>query len=112
NGNSWINYGLSNTEKEILCLTIDSSGYIWAGTNFNGIYRTAGRTVPVELVSFSAEVDNSNVLLSWITASEINNSGFEIQRASSSTSPRQEDWVTIGFVSGFGTTTETKTYTF
>jgi hypothetical protein len=36
--------------------------------------------VPVELVSFNASVVNNSVSLSWVTASEINNSGFEILR--------------------------------
>jgi hypothetical protein len=68
--------------------------------------------IPVELASFSASVNNSSVILNWITSSELNNSGFEIERASFSTSPRQEGWEKIGFVEGNGTTTETNHYSF
>jgi photosystem II stability/assembly factor-like uncharacterized protein len=117
NGTSWIDYGL--TGPPTTCIAIDSSGYVWAGAHQDGVYRTAGRTVPVELVSFSAEVNGINVSLSWVTVSEMNNRGFEIQRASSlpdgkagSTSPRRGDWVVIGFVDGYGTTTETNYYSF
>jgi len=62
--------------------------------------------IPVELTSFVASVDESEVLLSWNTASEVNNSGFSIERNSG------EGFETIGFVPGFGTTTETHSYSF
>ena len=62
---------------------------------------------PVELNTFSFEVDINNVLLKWTTASEINNRGFEIQRSND-----KENWKRIGFVQGNGTTTETHHYSF
>ena len=40
------------------------------------------QSIPVELVSFTAELIDDNVSLKWITATETNNSGFEIQRKS------------------------------
>lgn len=67
--------------------------------------------VPVELASFTASVNGNNLLLNWVTVSEVNNRGFEIERASSSTSPLQ-GWEKIGFVNGNGTTTEMKFYSF
>lgn len=63
--------------------------------------------IPVELTSFVANSNGSNVLLNWSTATEINNSGFEVERKSSSS-----DWVKVGFVPGAGTTTEVKKYSF
>lgn len=68
-------------------------------------------TIPVELVSFKADVINNIVRLSWITASELNNRGFEIERATTLTSPLQ-GWMKIGFVDGNGTTTATHSYSF
>lgn len=62
--------------------------------------------IPVELVSFAANVADGKVKLSWLTASEKNNSGFEIQRSTNS------DFKTIGFVEGKGTTTERNSYSF
>jgi len=114
NGNSWINYGLSSQiANSVTCLAVDTSGYVWAGAHLDGVYRTAGRTVPVELGSFNSELDNNNVLLSWITASEINNQGFEIERAIiGQQSAVISEWERIGFVEGSGTTTETKTYSY
>ena len=63
--------------------------------------------IPVELTSFSANVNGTLVNLKWSTATELNNSGFDIERKSSSSS-----WKNIGFVPGYGTTTETKNYSF
>jgi hypothetical protein len=63
--------------------------------------------IPVELTSFTAAAFNNDVILNWSTASELNNSGFEIQRSVTGT-----EFVTAGFVAGHGTTTETKTYRF
>jgi len=40
------------------------------------------------------------VLLSWATASETNNAGFEIQRRSKN---NDGDWEALGFVDGYGT---------
>ena len=109
-GVSWEYRGLSNVD--VLSLAIDSSGYVYAGTLTNGIFRTPGRTTPVELVSFSAVVNERDVELIWITATELNNSGFEIQRLQDSKIERLQDWESISFVQGFGTTTETKYYSF
>jgi hypothetical protein len=50
--------------------------------------------LPVHLSSFSASRSNSNVNVSWTTASESNNSGFEIQRRLSN----QTDFQPISFV--------------
>ncbi len=110
NGTSWIDYGL--TGPPTTCLAIDSSGYVWAGAHQDGVYRTAGRTVPVELSSFSAEVNGNNVLLSWVTASEINNRGFEIYKQKSEVRSQESVWERIGFVEGSGTTSETNLYSF
>lgn len=63
--------------------------------------------VPVELTSFAAISSGSDVVLKWTTASELNNFGFEVQRSNSN-----EEFVMVGFVSGHGTTNETKSYRF
>jgi hypothetical protein len=63
--------------------------------------------VPVELASFSASVIRGRIMLEWTTASELNNSGFEIER-----SVDDNTFVTIGFVEGKGTTTEPNFYSF
>jgi hypothetical protein len=63
--------------------------------------------IPVELISFTADINGNSVFLKWQTATETNNSGFEILRTT-----KEDDWRKIGFVSGHGTTTEPKSYSF
>ena len=67
---------------------------------------------PVELMSFTAEINGSNVLLHWQTATEINNRGFEIQRNQKLSENDPSDWINIGFVAGQGTTTKPCSYSF
>jgi hypothetical protein len=64
--------------------------------------------VPVELKSFTGEVIGSNIQLLWSTATETNNQGFEILRKAQN----DNEWNKIGFVPGFGTSTEVHHYTF
>ena len=67
--------------------------------------------VPVELASFNHSVNKNSITLNWITASEINSNGFEIQRSKVMDNIAGE-WEAIGFVSGKGTTTESNFYTY
>ncbi len=61
--------------------------------------------LPVELTSFSASSLNNTVSLSWKTATETNNLGFEVQRKFGAS-----DFSTVGFKDGAGTTTEGRQY--
>ena len=85
------------------------SEFTW--TNFDGTATigspNGSQILPVELSSFSATANNNSVTLNWSTATEVNNLGFEVQRT-----VEGNEFVTIGFVSGHGTTAETKNYSF
>ena len=62
--------------------------------------------LPVELIKFEAKVTPFNeVKLFWQTASELNNSGFEIHKSNNG-----KDWETIDFIEGQGTTIEVSNY--
>ena len=90
------------------------NGYeLWISCASRGVavLTVTGTVVPVELVSFTANTNGNNVNLSWSTATEINNSGFEIERAVSSPLSTLY-WGKVGFVNGNGTTTETQSYSF
>jgi len=63
--------------------------------------------IPVELTSFVATIDEADVTLNWSTATETNNQGFEVQRSTINI-----EYEKIGYVAGFGTTTDPKAYTF
>jgi len=81
----------------------DAGGIYAQNIQANG---TFGGVVPVELISFIAIVNGNQVELEWQTATEKNNSGFEVQRMDNA------NWEPIGFVPGFGTTTDQHSYTF
>lgn len=63
--------------------------------------------IPVELTSFTASIEGSKIILNWETATELNNQGFDIEHSSDG-----NIFTSIGFVPGFGSTTEQKNYSF
>lgn len=85
-----------------------AGGYLYlVGGSGGHVVRTySDPNIPVELTSFSASVSGNDVILSWATATETNNSGFEIERKTGS------DWMNIGFVAGSGTSTRPNSYSF
>jgi len=63
--------------------------------------------LPVELLSFEGAVKSSSILLTWITASEENNSYFAIERSHDGV-----HFTEIGSVEGMGTTNSENHYQF
>ncbi len=55
-------------------------------------------TLPVELSSLEAIAQDQNIVLTWQTASEHNNAGFEVEHRTDESQPFQS----IGFVAGSG----------
>ena len=79
--------------------------------NFNSPLKIQYQTtiyVPVELAFFNAIETDGDVVLEWVTATETNNFGFEIQRKTQ----HQDGWYVIGTVEGKGTTTTPQKYAF
>ena len=77
----------------------------------NGTYTDpSDAPLPVELSSFTVLVNLNNVNLSWKTATEIDNSGFEVQRKTESREPGS--WEKVGFVLGHGNSNSPKEYSF
>ncbi len=111
-GASFTNHNLTFSSNKILtyqnkimvCVT---------GTTNGGVYIFTDDAIPVDLTNFNALSFDSKVVLNWSTATETNNKGFEIQRATLNL-PESEasSWENIGFVAGFGTTTEPKSYSY
>ncbi|MCX6156947.1 MAG: T9SS type A sorting domain-containing protein [Ignavibacteriae bacterium] len=66
--------------------------------------------LPVTLSSFTSFVNNRDVKLNWVTASEVNNAGFFIEK--SEFRNQNSEWKNVGFVAGKGTTNEQTSYTF
>ncbi len=88
------------------------TGELWlfvlhSNNGFAAFKKKVNLEVPVELAHFSAMNVNGSVRLTWRTESEQNNLGFYVQRNAGG-----ENWETIGFVSGNGTTTRPNEYRF
>ncbi len=73
------------------------------------IYNAAG-DVPVEMVSFVANSHHGQVELTWETATETDNLGFNIYKTAASETERRA--VNNGIVPGAGTTLMPQTYSF
>jgi surface protein len=76
--------------------------------------------LPVEMTSFEARLDDETVQLTWRTASETNNAGFEVQRRrgpsgeeeSDAPSEETDTWANVGYVEGYGTSSQPQQYQF
>lgn len=114
--------GFTGTSRSLDALTTSTPGYgtsfrtCWGSGytansgsygNFSIVRITADDLVPVEFTSFIASSIGNNVTLQWETATETNNSGFEVQRKFT-----DSNYEVLGFVAGSGTTTEPRTYFF
>ncbi|MBK7446834.1 MAG: T9SS type A sorting domain-containing protein [Ignavibacteria bacterium] len=64
--------------------------------------------LPVELASFTATTNRNAVSLNWSTATETNNAGFDVERKAATGT----EWTKVGNVTGNGTTSEVRNYTF
>jgi hypothetical protein len=67
-----------------------------------------GGLLPVEMTSFTAVLQGTSALLKWATATETNNSGFQIERSIEGSAV----WVEVAFVNGAGTSSSPKTYSY
>jgi hypothetical protein len=59
-------------------------------------------TLPVKYLSFDAVVNESSVLLKWLTTQEVNNSHFEVERSFNQETYSNIGLVLDGFVNGSG----------
>jgi alpha-tubulin suppressor-like RCC1 family protein len=66
--------------------------------------------LPVQLSGFSASLQENAINLAWSTASEVNSYGFYLERAVENTDPGSEEWDVVGFVPGYGTTSQPHDY--
>lgn len=108
-GSNWFAQG-NQVSNNLYGLSCNSSQLGWiAGSDGLVLYTDngGGDPLPVELISFNADNIENIVNLSWATASELNNSGFALERKFET-----ENWEQIAFIHGNATTTETKYYSY
>ena len=97
NGTSWDDISSAYASN-----TWTVTGYIGSFSPF--IVASPGAVLPTELLNMTAKAVNNTNVISWETASETNNKGFDVQRQTSN-----DTWETLGFVQGTG---KAATYTF
>ena len=73
--------------------------------SFAGAISSSTTTTPVKLVSLKATKVNEDVLVSWATASEVNNRGFNVERSIDG-----KTFEYVGFVKGMGNSSVTNNY--
>ena len=90
-----------------------------AGTYGRGLWETdLDAALPVELSSFAVNsIEGNKVSLSWETATEVNNYGFNIERQNivelgKTSKLSEDDWKSVGFISGSGNSNSPKKYSF
>ncbi len=112
--NSWaaFNNGLPNVVvSELEILYTGGTDKLRAGTFGRGLWETdIDNLLPVELASFTASFKENHVVLNWLTKTEVNNNGFEVERKTDNS--KTANWKNIGFVEGNGNSNTQKTYKF
>lgn len=120
NGVSVSNAALSVTEVTLTTSAHESGTYTVTVNNVTDIsgniidpnHNTVSNyPFPVELNSFNAEVKYSQVNLNWVTETEVNNYGFEVERALFS-NLNIRVWEKIAFVNGNGNSNSPKEYNY
>lgn len=94
-------------------------GYLYGGGPFNiGMNRSGCNSgdeilgwacilLSVDLTLFTANIRNKTAILNWQTASETNNTGFEIQKSKDGV-----HWEKTGWLAGQGNSAEAQSYTY
>ncbi len=106
-GKSWLKMK-TGSANNLYDIDIVYDQVAWVVGTYSTILKTDAVFVPVELTSFEGKWIDGHVELSWVTASELNNYGFEIQRKFA----EKDGWKKVGFVDGHGTTAEMSYYSF
>jgi hypothetical protein len=81
-----------------------------AGTGFYftlGSVNLTSAPLPITLTDFSSECQSDGILINWVTASEINNDHFELQRSTDGM-----NYTAVAQISGHGNTQEKNTYSY
>ncbi|MEO8665398.1 MAG: T9SS type A sorting domain-containing protein [Ignavibacteria bacterium] len=112
----------SNPALTDTVLTLPSSEFLtfWriSARNASGYFFTSPvwiftweMPLPVELTGFIYSVNMNNAKLSWTTSTELNNSGFDLERQYLSGSV-SEEWNKIGFITGHGNSSSQQNYSY
>ena len=91
-----------------MCIRDSTSGSLVSSFGaFTFSSTNASVSLPVELTNFTAEIVNDRTLVSWQTASEINNDYFTVERSADG-----QYFEGLGTVGGSGNTTNANSYNY
>ncbi len=114
---SWqpLNLNYKNVNKIVIKISPPTSTQL-TDYNFDN-FTFIDTAMPVELTTFNASNEDGGIMLKWQTATEINNYGFEVQRAEIGGQRASEAlirgvWRTIGFIKGADNSSVPQNYSF
>ncbi len=87
---------------------VDNTGGDTGTIDTAPILNVSASPLPVELSAFDVTLDGDRARLTWATASETNNAGFEIQTRRDG----EAAYSRVGYVEGYGTTNEPQAYSY
>lgn len=110
--NDWVREGAISLQFSVIPHLVyrPADNILLVGTHGNGMFQASiqATPTPVEMVNFSGKKQEDYALLKWVTASEINSKGFEVQRSLDGVT-----FETIGFVESLpGAEVLTRYYSF
>ncbi len=107
NGANWVEISTDLPNTVVMHLDYSPGNQMLrAGTHGRGVYEAfVDFSIPVELISFTANQVDKKVVLNWRTATETNNSHFEVERKF-----KNQEWEKLDIVAGAGTITEFRNY--
>ena len=100
-GAQWTAFGSQQNATATQSVTVSTTSFS------NWTVSDAANTLPVELTSFTARLNGTSVNLTWHTATELNNTGFDVERNFNSGS-----WEKISFIKGAGNSNSIRNYSF
>ena len=107
NGDTWNDITGNMYPISVYDIKFDNDGNLYLATD-ESVWTNSSNPLPVEITSFTATADKSTVTLKWNTATEVNNSGFGIERKLTDSTK----WQNIDFIKGSGTSKKQNKYTY
>jgi hypothetical protein len=101
-----ISYRIFGRFGNVTCFA-STNGFTTGSLATRTINFTVNSALPVTLTHFNAKNNNATNLLTWTTANEVNNKGFEVERSADG-----RTFEAVGFVEGRGNSREAYEYTY
>ncbi|HEY5124251.1 MAG TPA: T9SS type A sorting domain-containing protein [Ignavibacteria bacterium] len=105
NGTLWTATGdhltATGTQQNLVAERENLSSFSEYALGTNSEDNTFEESLPVLLLTFSSSLNGRDIKLNWITSSELNNAGFDVERAEMGN--QNLEFGKIGFVQGRGT---------